>query len=243
MKPSGCPTAGREVYDLSPIARLTLLYTLPFTPICYTPMTLPLNDLHQIAQVFAVSQGGSSSIIGEWRPNHSAIREYNAMTVQASRTLAMQSLPTVTPPPIERSRPTPESDVRPLSPSRATRILHGGLGILSIVIATIGVALPGIPTTGPLIAASFFLAKSNPRLEKKLLGLKIFAIYMRYLDGSTPMPRRARVWALAWMWASILISCYLFSHATHLRGAKIGGTLAMGCIGTVAITQYRRSAG
>ncbi len=125
--------------------------------------------------------------------------------------------------------------------SGTKRVLYGGLGILFIGIAIVGVALPGIPTTGPLIAASFFLAKSNPRLEKRLLGLRIFRRYRHYLDGSTAMPIHARLWALGWMWGSIAMSCYFLSHAEHASYAMIGGTLVMGCIGTAVIMLYRRS--
>jgi len=125
--------------------------------------------------------------------------------------------------------------------SRTKRVLYCGLGILFIGIAIVGVALPGIPTTGPLIAASFFLTKTNPRLEKKLLGLKIFRRYRHYLDGSTAMPLRARLWALGWMWGSIATSCYFLSHAEHASSAMIGGTLVMGCIGTAVITLCRRA--
>jgi len=119
-------------------------------------------------------------------------------------------------------------------------VILAALGLLFIGIAIVGVALPGIPTTGPLIAASWLLTKSCPALERKLLGLRLFRGYRHYLDGSTPMPRRARYWALGWMWTSILISSALL-----LQGGKTGllvpaGVVAMGAIGTVVILGFRR---
>ena len=148
--------------------------------------------------------------------------------------------PTCKPPkPDQRSVKTSSGSV-PYQASTLKRLLNGCLGLLMIAIALIGAVLPGIPTTGPLIAGSFFLAKSNPRLERKLVGLKIFAPYRHYLDGSAALPKRARIFALVAMWSSILVSSCLLSQASTLRETKIAATLAMGCVGTVVISRYRR---
>lgn len=44
-----------------------------------------------------------------------------------------------------------------------TRIVYLILGLVFLGIAAVGVVLPGIPTTGPLLAASFFLARKAVR--------------------------------------------------------------------------------
>lgn len=120
------------------------------------------------------------------------------------------------------------------------RVVFSGLGFVFVAIGFIGIFLPGIPTTGPLIAASFFLARGNPRLQRKLLGHRIFRSYLPYLDGSIAMPLRARMWALASMWISILVSCIFMSQTIHARTVVMGLTMAMGLVGTGFILLYRR---
>ncbi len=127
------------------------------------------------------------------------------------------------------------------SPSLLRRGLYAVSGLLFIAIAIVGVALPGIPTTGPLLAASFLLAKSNPAWERKLLGLRIFRPYRPFLEGTAAIPRRARLWALAWMWGSILFSCYCLAQTGSAASLLICGTLALGAIGTVALLRFRRA--
>ncbi|MCP4887800.1 MAG: DUF454 domain-containing protein, partial [Planctomycetaceae bacterium] len=59
---------------------------------------------------------------------------------------------------------SPRTERRELGAIR--RFLLGLLGLLLVLLAAIGVVLPGIPTTGPLILASICLTKSSPRLER-----------------------------------------------------------------------------
>lgn len=120
------------------------------------------------------------------------------------------------------------------------RWIMGALGLSFVGIGLAGVFLPGVPTTGPLMAASFFLAKSNPALERRLLGMRIFRKYAKYLDGSTPLPRRARLTALGWMWGSIAASCAWLSYGAKTSSMLLLGIVALGMIGTAVILMIRR---
>lgn len=115
------------------------------------------------------------------------------------------------------------------------------LGVIFVGIGFVGVFLPGIPTTGPLIAASLLLAKSNPRLGRKLLANRIFRNYEQYLDSSRAIPVRARLCGLAGMWISIAASCFLMSRTGQSAATAIGLTVAMGLIGSPVILLYRLS--
>lgn len=125
---------------------------------------------------------------------------------------------------------------------RLQRWLYTAGGLTSVSVAFVGAFLPGIPTTGPLILASFLLAKGNPALQRQLLRCGFFRRYFEYLDGAVEMPMRARCWATAWMWISILISSGL------LLMSGVGGRILpaacvlAGVIGTVVIFRFRRSA-
>ena len=80
--------------------------------------------------------------------------------------------------------------------SRLRRWLYVGLGVLSVGLAVVGAIVPGMPATVFLIIASYFLTRSCPSLEKRLLQHRIFAPYLPYVRAGTPMPRRARVVAV-----------------------------------------------
>jgi len=120
------------------------------------------------------------------------------------------------------------------------RYVCGIGGVLFVVLAFVGVFLPGIPTTGPLIAASFLLAKSHPALEKRLVRNRWFAKYLSYLDGHQPMPLRARVWALGWMWLSISLSSIYLSWTLAQPHLVVTVIVASGLVGTVVIVRFRR---
>ena len=90
--------------------------------------------------------------------------------------------------------------------SKLKRYTHATIGLLFVIVAAVGAVLPGIPTVGPLMLASFFLLKSSPALEKRLVRNRFFAKYLAYIDGTTPMTNRMRISSILMMWLSISIS-------------------------------------
>lgn len=110
-----------------------------------------------------------------------------------------------------------------------------------VAIGAIGIFLPGIPTVGPLILASFLFAKSYPPLEQRLIRNRLFARYLGYLDGSVSMSTGVRLKSIALMWISISASCLLLALArTSPPWALIVPILIAGLFGTWFIWGYRR---
>ena len=125
--------------------------------------------------------------------------------------------------------------------SKLKRCFFAVVGVLLVGLAGIGVVLPGIPTVGPLMLASFFLLKSFPALESRLIRNRFFARYIGYLDGTSEMPIQARVSSILMMWLSIAASALLIY---FFGGGQIWllVTLAIaGLTGTVFIWRFRRS--
>jgi uncharacterized membrane protein YbaN (DUF454 family) len=91
------------------------------------------------------------------------------------------------------------------------RLLFATLGILCVGLGLIGVFVPGLPTTIFLIAASYLLARSNPRLEQRLLRLRVFRPFLPYVHGTQELPLRSRVLALVAMWTAVAISLTLLA--------------------------------
>ncbi len=127
-----------------------------------------------------------------------------------------------------------------ISRSSLIRWAFAVIGVLFVSVGAIGVFLPGIPTTGPLLAASFFLTKSCPALERRLVRNRWFANYLHYLDGTYRMTDRMRIAAILSMWVSIIVSSLILSQGLAAAKWSTFVLLASGIVGTVVIARFRR---
>ncbi|MDX2130825.1 MAG: YbaN family protein [Planctomycetota bacterium] len=138
--------------------------------------------------------------------------------------------------------PTPETPRRATSlraqGARARRGVYLAAGLLCVGLGAVGVFVPGMPTTIFLIVASFFLVRSSPTLQARLVRSRFFAPYVRYLDGDTPMPRKAKVLAITMMWAMIAASSALLVWR-ETPAWVVTIVVASGVVGTVAIIRFR----
>lgn len=127
----------------------------------------------------------------------------------------------------------------PESRSMLARAIYGSLGVTFLIIAFVGIFLPGIPTTGPLLVASFFLVRCSPKLEKRLVQNRVFGKYLEFLGGSRKMPWKAKIWAMVWMWTSIGVStAILASRASHSI-AIVASMVTAGVIGSLVIAMFQ----
>jgi len=124
--------------------------------------------------------------------------------------------------------------------SVASRWLLAGVGVLLVGVGALGVFVPGLPTTIFLIGASWCFARSIPWLERKLLRHRLFAPYMRFVDGSAPLPRRARVGAIAAMWVCVSVSVVLLLWTGEAGPVVAAVVVVLAVVGTVFIWRWRR---
>lgn len=122
------------------------------------------------------------------------------------------------------------------------QIVFAAGGIAMVALAAVGVFLPGIPTVGPLLLASFMFTKSSPRLEQRLIRNRFFAKYLPYLDGTQQMSAKAKLATIATMWASILISCLLLHFGAKSSPWLVPVVVGAGFVGTVFIWRFGDSA-
>ena len=114
------------------------------------------------------------------------------------------------------------------------------LGVIFVVIAAVGVFLPGIPTVGPLLLGSVLLTKSNPALEAKLVRNKFFARYLPYLDGTDELSWQAKLTSIGLMWISIAIS-YIALSLANSNNWLLVALIAAGLVGTVFIIRFGKN--
>lgn len=100
-------------------------------------------------------------------------------------------------------------DLPRTSRHRLVRYLLVAVGWASVGLGVIGIFLPVLPTTPFLLLAAACFARSSPRFYNWLVNHKRLGPWIRdYLAGNG-IPLKGKVYAIALMWASISLSCYL----------------------------------
>ncbi len=104
-------------------------------------------------------------------------------------------------------------------------ILAGGI---AVVLGTIGIVIPGLPTTPFVLLASWCFYKSSTRLQAWLLQsfLGKYIIDYQQKGGITT---RKRIYIVLFMLTMVSISLIFFIHSTTLR-IIVAAAALMGCI-------------
>ena len=100
------------------------------------------------------------------------------------------------------------------------------VGWLAVALGTVGIVVPGLPTTGFFVLAAACFARSSPRFEAWVLGLPKVGPLVRDHRAGLGMPRRAKVLAIAVMLAACSLSAWRLGHPLAVV------VLAAGAVGT-----------
>ena len=90
-------------------------------------------------------------------------------------------------------------------------------------IGAVGVVVPGLPTTGPMLLALACFARGSERLHRWLLHHRVFGPPLRHWQTHRTMPIRAKVTAVAMMAAS-------FAYVALLSPLPPWGVIAVGVL-------------
>ena len=88
------------------------------------------------------------------------------------------------------------------------KIIYIVLGSLLVVLGTIGIFVPLLPTTIFLILASYFFMKGSPKLNDKLLSNKYLGKYIKDYKENKGLSRKSKISSITFLWLSIFISMY-----------------------------------
>ncbi len=103
--------------------------------------------------------------------------------------------------------------------SRVLRIILGALGWLFVGIAFVGVFIPVLPTTGPVILAAFLFSKSSERFDHWLVTNRFFGAIVRDWRAGNGFTVRAKVIAVTAVIASFAITTIWVIQGTWWRVA------------------------
>ena len=98
------------------------------------------------------------------------------------------------------------ADKQPVERSRVVRGAWFVLGWSAVALGGVGVVVPGLPTTGFMVAAAACFARSSPRFERWVLDLPGVGKAVADYRSGLGMPRRAKVVAISMMTVAIGIS-------------------------------------
>ena len=108
-------------------------------------------------------------------------------------------------------------------------------GCLCVGLGLIGVVVPILPTTPFLLLAAFCFARSSERFHRWLLSSPLFGRYLcSYLEGRG-IPLRAKLSAIALLWAGILVSVLFLLNGLATRALL----LAVGAAVTLHVATIR----
>jgi uncharacterized membrane protein YbaN (DUF454 family) len=116
-------------------------------------------------------------------------------------------------------------------PGRLARAVWLLAGLLAVAIGTIGIVVPGMPTTVCFIVAAWCFSRSSPRLERWVLDLPRIGPMVRDHRAGLGMPRRAKAIAVSMIVVAVALSVTLGISTWPLRLV----VLALGAVGVVYI--------
>ena len=107
------------------------------------------------------------------------------------------------------------------------RIILAALGFLSLGLAIVGVVLPGIPTTGPVLLAAFLFSRSSERFDRWLVEHRLFGPIVRDWRAGRGFTARAKMISVVAIALTFSITIVLGVSNPAVRGGLVGLAIAI----------------
>lgn len=114
---------------------------------------------------------------------------------------------------------------------RFKKTLFGLAGVLSLILAILGIVVPGLPCTPFALLSAAMFAKSSDSLYNKLLNSKILGARIRNYQRKKGITKKGKIKVLIFMWVMVLISTFIIIKPTSLRAI----VLTAGLIGAIVV--------
>ena len=96
------------------------------------------------------------------------------------------------------------------------KFFYIALGVVAALLGTIGVFVPGLPTTPLVLLASWCFYRSSPRLQAWLLG-SFLGRYIRDYQAKGGITTRKRIYIILLMALMVAISTIFFIKTLSIR--------------------------
>jgi uncharacterized membrane protein YbaN (DUF454 family) len=91
------------------------------------------------------------------------------------------------------------------------------LGSISLVLGTLGIFLPLLPTTPFYLLTAWLYMQGSEKLYCKVMNNKYFGTIVRSFQEDKSVPLRTKVITVSMLWVTILLSAFLAISAWWLR--------------------------
>lgn len=118
-----------------------------------------------------------------------------------------------------------------LKKNKLVRSLYASGGVVSLVLAILGIFVPGLPVTPFALLSAALLAKSSPKLYNWLLNNKILGPRIKNYQSRKGVTRKGKVFILIFMTIMVLFSSFIVIPNIPLRYV----ILSLGFIGSVVV--------
>ena len=88
------------------------------------------------------------------------------------------------------------------------KYLYISFGILCVILGSIGVVTPVLPTTPFLLLAAFLFSRSSKKLHGLLLENRIFGKYLSNYFNNVPIPLKEKLISIFFLWAGLGATFY-----------------------------------
>ena len=89
------------------------------------------------------------------------------------------------------------------------RVLFITFAIICIILGSIGIVTPVLPTTPFLLLAAFLFSRSSYRMHKLLLENRVFGKYISNYFNNKPIPIRQKIVSIFFLWFGLGLTFYL----------------------------------
>ena len=115
------------------------------------------------------------------------------------------------------------------------RIFFIILGIICVILAGLGVLLPGLPATPFLLLAAYSFARSSKKMHSWLINNKVFGPILSDFLDRRGIRLHIKIISLVLMWGIMLFSVFYLIEDDIVKYIAVSG----GLIGTIAILSFK----
>jgi uncharacterized membrane protein YbaN (DUF454 family) len=114
------------------------------------------------------------------------------------------------------------------------KAIYISAGSISLVLGTIGIFTPILPTTPLYLLTAWFYARSSDSLYNKAMSNKYFGNIVRNFQENKVIPPKAKFISISTLWVTILLSIYI----VNILWVRILLLIIAICV-TIHILSYR----
>ena len=88
------------------------------------------------------------------------------------------------------------------------RILFFTVGTISLLLGSVGIFIPILPTTPFLLLSAACYLRSSTRMHRWLVSNKVFGEYISNYREGKGLPMKAKIFTLSTLWVTVIYSAF-----------------------------------